>query len=99
MSLLPTLASARVSTRHISTTGGDYPACDVCGRTLLRGEHISTYMNGGARRSVCELCETHALHEGWVSQSSHTERRAPPFMYVEMCSPRNSVRPQTSHAG
>jgi hypothetical protein len=58
--------------------------CDVCGRSLLRGERAETYINGGARRSVCELCKSRALHEGWVREgtvtafeeiSSGTERR------------------------
>ena len=44
--------------------------CDVCGRTLLRGEHADVYINGGARRSVCELCKTRALHEGWVREGT-----------------------------
>lgn len=67
---MPALASRRVSTRSILTTATDYPTCDICGRTLLRGEHISTYLNGGARRSVCELCDTRALHEGWMREGS-----------------------------
>jgi hypothetical protein len=45
-------------------------ACDVCGRTLLRGEHADTYLAGGARRAVCELCSSRALHEGWVREGS-----------------------------
>ena len=45
-------------------------ACDVCGRTLLRGEHADVYLNGGGRRSVCELCTARALHEGWVREGT-----------------------------
>jgi hypothetical protein len=59
-----------VSTRQINTTVSDIPSCEVCGRTLLRGEHVSTYIHGSARRSVCELCESRALHEGWVREGS-----------------------------
>jgi hypothetical protein len=44
--------------------------CDVCGRTLLRGEHAEVYLDGGARRSVCELCKSRALHEGWVREGT-----------------------------
>jgi hypothetical protein len=41
-----------------------YTVCDVCGRTLLRGERAEIYIDGGARRSVCELCKSRALQEG-----------------------------------
>ncbi|MBV9941022.1 MAG: hypothetical protein JO262_02745 [Solirubrobacterales bacterium] len=44
--------------------------CDVCGRTLLRGEHAEIYIDGGARRSVCDLCKPRALHEGWLKEGT-----------------------------
>jgi hypothetical protein len=47
-----------------------YTTCDVCGRTLLRGERAQVYLDGAARRSVCELCTTRAVHEGWVREGS-----------------------------
>lgn len=28
------------------------------------------YLNGGTRRSVCELCKSRALHEGWVREGT-----------------------------
>lgn len=43
-------------------------ACDVCGRTLLRGEHSDVFLHGGTRRSVCELCTGRAVHEGWIRE-------------------------------
>ena len=58
-----------MSTRDIRTSNTPV-ACDVCGRTLLRGEHADTYLAGGVRRSVCELCSSRALHEGWVREGS-----------------------------
>jgi hypothetical protein len=42
----------------------------VCGRTLLRGERAETYLHGGERHSVCELCKSRALHEGWVREGT-----------------------------
>jgi hypothetical protein len=56
-----------VSTRSIRTSTAT-AACDVCGRTLLRGERAEIYLSGGTRRSVCELCTSRALHGGWVRE-------------------------------
>ena len=58
-----------MSTRDIRTSN-THVTCDVCGRTLLRGERADTYLAGGTRRSVCELCSSRALHEGWVREGS-----------------------------
>lgn len=43
-------------------------ACDVCGRTLLRGEHGNVFLHGGSRHMVCELCTQRAAHEGWIRE-------------------------------
>jgi hypothetical protein len=59
-----------VNTKHISTTLGDTIVCEICGRTLLRGEFATTYVGGGGHRSVCELCNGRALQEGWVRAGS-----------------------------
>jgi hypothetical protein len=59
-------------TRDIHTNQSDI-ACDVCGRTLLRGEHAETFLAGGARRLVCDLCTARAQHEGWIRESGGDE--------------------------
>ena len=58
-----------MTTRDIRTSH-ETSICDVCGRTLLRGEHADIYVSGGTRRNVCELCKTRALHEGWVREGT-----------------------------
>jgi hypothetical protein len=53
----------------------DYAAvsCDVCGRTLLRGEHPDAFLAGGVRRQVCDLCIPRAQHEGWIREAGMDE--------------------------
>src|SRR5215207_3242119 len=55
-------------TRDIRTNQTDI-ACDICGRTLLRGEHAEDFLAAGQRRQVCELCTARAQHEGWIRES------------------------------
>jgi hypothetical protein len=55
-------------TREVKTNQTDI-ACDICGRTLLRGEHAEGYLAAGQRRQVCELCTARAQHEGWIRES------------------------------
>jgi hypothetical protein len=55
-------------TRKSITTSHAAVACDVCGRTLLRGEHAEVFITGGSRRMVCELCTPRATHEGWIRE-------------------------------
>ena len=55
-------------TRKSITTSHAAVACDVCGRTLLRGENADVFLSGGSRRMVCELCTARATHEGWIRE-------------------------------
>jgi hypothetical protein len=58
-----------VATRDIRPTTA-HTICEVCGRTLLRGEHAEAYVHGGVRRWVCELCKPRVLQEGWVREGT-----------------------------
>jgi hypothetical protein len=52
-------------------------ACDICGRTILKGERIEAYLApGGQRHSVCELCTDRAYNEGWIREAAHDEMPA-----------------------
>lgn len=55
-------------TRKSIQTNGPVVSCDVCGRTLLRGENPDVFLHGGSRRMVCELCTARAGHEGWIRE-------------------------------
>jgi hypothetical protein len=59
-----TTKAIRPSTADSNTT------CDVCGRTLLRGEHAHPYFDGGSHRAVCELCTVRAQQEGWIREGT-----------------------------
>jgi hypothetical protein len=57
-------------TRKSITTSRAVVACDVCGRTLLRGEHADQFIANGSRRMVCELCTARATNEGWIREGA-----------------------------
>jgi hypothetical protein len=48
----------------------DAVSCDVCGRTILKGERAEWYLApGGQRHQVCDLCAVRAQHHGWIRES------------------------------
>jgi hypothetical protein len=50
---------------------GDAGSCDVCGRTILKGEHTEAYLApGGHRHEVCDLCAPRARDHGWIRESA-----------------------------
>jgi hypothetical protein len=62
--------------RELRPTNEDI-ACDICGRTILKGERIEPYLApGGQRHVVCELCTDRAYNEGWIREAAHDEMPA-----------------------
>jgi hypothetical protein len=62
----------RAVARKELKTDEEARSCDVCGRTILKGERTEPYLApGGRRRTVCELCKPRAEHEGWIRESAH----------------------------
>lgn len=70
-------AALPLRSREIKTNRGDV-LCDVCGRTLLRGERAEPFLHAGQRRLVCELCTVRATHEGWIRESGADELSSVP---------------------
>jgi hypothetical protein len=61
-----------VNTRAIRTKPA-ISACGVCGRNLLRGERVETYISGAERHIVCELCIARATAGGWLREGEVPE--------------------------
>jgi hypothetical protein len=57
----------------------EHTACDVCHRTMLKGEWAEPYLTPSReRRLVCELCAPHAQREGWIRESAAPNAPAQP---------------------
>src|SRR3954467_9405247 len=64
----PLVSGALLLTPRQIATNQAAVVCDVCGRTLLRGEEASVFLAGGARRVVCELSTPRAANGGWIRE-------------------------------
>jgi hypothetical protein len=57
----------------------EHTACDVCHRTMLKGEWAEPYLTPSReRRLVCELCAPQAQREGWIRESAAPNAPAQP---------------------
>ncbi|MGA2756853.1 MAG: hypothetical protein ABSF58_05840 [Solirubrobacteraceae bacterium] len=58
-----------MATRQLQTSQPPI-TCEVCGRSLLRGEHAASFRSGADIHTVCELCTPRALGEGWIREGA-----------------------------
>jgi hypothetical protein len=57
----------------------EHRACDVCGRTMLKGERPEPYLAPSRERKlVCQLCASRAQKEGWIRESASSETPVQP---------------------
>ena len=64
---------------NINPVTEHHVACDVCHRTMLKGERAEPYLTPSReRRLVCQLCAPRAQHEGWIREAASPEMPARP---------------------
>jgi hypothetical protein len=55
----------------------DPAVCEICQRSLLRGEFAVTYYDEDRAHAVCELCTTRAHRQGWIREGTEVAELAP----------------------
>jgi hypothetical protein len=64
---------------NINPVTEHHVACDVCHRTMLKGEEAEPYLTPSReRRLVCQLCAPRAQREGWIREAAAPEMPARP---------------------
>ncbi len=59
----------------MSGSNGEWDECAVCGRTILRGERASVYVDDeGIKAEVCPLCKPRAEASGWLPEAFAASR-------------------------
>jgi len=52
-------------------------ACEICQRSLLRGEYPVRFYDGQTVHMVCDLCTARAHRQGWLREGTHLAESAP----------------------
>jgi len=65
-----------VATRELKMRW-DPAVCEICQRSLLRGEYAVTYYDDDRAHAVCELCTTRAHRQGWIREGTEVDELAP----------------------
>jgi hypothetical protein len=69
---------------NINPMTEDHVSCEVCHRTMLKGEEAEPYLTPSReRRLVCQLCAPRAQHEGWIREAGAPEMPARPARQPE----------------
>jgi hypothetical protein len=69
---------------NINPMSEGHVSCDVCHRTMLKGEEAEPYLTPGReRRLVCTLCAPRAQQEGWIREAAAPEMPARPARQPE----------------
>ena len=64
---------------NINPMTEDHVSCEVCHRTMLKGERAEPYLTPSReRRLVCQLCAPRAQQEGWIREAAAPEMPARP---------------------
>lgn len=64
---------------NINPMTEDHVSCEVCHRTMLKGERAEPYLTPSReRRLVCSLCAPRAQSEGWIREAAAPEMPARP---------------------
>jgi hypothetical protein len=69
---------------NINPMSEDHISCEVCHRTMLKGEQAEPYLTPSReRRLVCQLCAARAQQEGWIREAAAPEMPARPARQPE----------------
>lgn len=85
---------------NINPMSEGHVSCEVCHRTMLKGEQAEPYLTPSReRRLVCQLCAPRAQHEGWIREAAAPEMPARPARQPERRGILRRRRPREEERG